>query len=133
MLVFVVHLIASRVFGIYSVFPNIDIPAHFMGGFAIAFTAIQILSHLEKEKIIPPSNVFATLVLTFALTATATVLWEFAEFTGDQLFGTNIQVSLANTMQDQCMGIVGGLTWMVIHYWKPFAVRRAEKIKRSDE
>ena len=43
-----------------------------------------------------------------SLTATAAVFWEFGEFTIDQMFGTNVQVSLANTMQDMAMGIFGG-------------------------
>ncbi|HSL45637.1 MAG TPA: hypothetical protein VK897_19540 [Anaerolineales bacterium] len=31
---------------------------------------------------------------------------------------TNIQVSLANTMQDQFMGILGGATWALIWFMK---------------
>jgi ABC-type nitrate/sulfonate/bicarbonate transport system permease component len=56
-------------------------------------------------------------ILLISITATAAVLWEFMEFTGDQLFHTNIQVSLANTMQDQFMGLLGGLT-LAFLYWR---------------
>ena len=113
--VLIVHLIASRVLHLYILFPNLDIPFHYLGGLAIAYTSAQILSYLEKEKISTPLNKVVFLVLLFSLTATATVFWEFAEFIGDQLLGTNIQISLANTMQDQFMGLLGGVTWMFIY------------------
>jgi len=118
--VLLTHLIASKVLNLYIIFPNLDIPFHFAGGLSIAYTSAQILSYLEKEKITATLNQVIFLVLIFSLTATATVLWEFAEFIGDQLLNINIQISLANTMQDQFMGILGGVAWIVI-YTKEFA------------
>ena len=115
-IVLLVHLIVSTLFDLYTIFPNLDIPFHYMGGFSIAFTSVQILSYLERERITATLNRAISMVLIFSLTSTATVFWEFVEFIGDQLFGTNIQISLANTMQDQFMGILGGLTWIFIYY-----------------
>jgi hypothetical protein len=109
------HLIASKVLNLYQLFPNMDIPSHYIGGLSIAYTSTQILSYLEKEKIYTTLNKVVFLVLIFSLAATSTVFWEFAEFIGDQLLDTNIQVSLANTMQDQFMGILGGATWVFIY------------------
>ena len=118
MTVLVVHLIASKVLHLYMIFPDLDIPFHYIGGLSIAYTSVQILSYLEKEKISTKLNKVLFLVLIFSLTATATVLWEFAEFIGDQLLDTNLQISLANTMQDQFMGILGGATWVSIYFKK---------------
>jgi len=115
-LVLLAHGIASNVLDLYRVFPNLDIPFHFMGGFSIAYTSMQVLAYLEREKITVVLNKVVFLVLILALTATATVFWEFAEFIGDKLLDTNIQISLANTMQDQFMGILGGVTWVVLSY-----------------
>lgn len=114
-LVFLIHLIASKILNLYILFPNMDIPFHYIGGLSIAYTSAQILSHLEKEKITPRLNRVIFLVLILSLTATAAVVWEFAEFIGDQLFHTNIQVSLANTMQDQFLGILGGMTVVFVY------------------
>jgi len=116
--VLLAHLIASRILNLYIIFPNLDIPFHYIGGLSIAYTSAQILAYLEKEKISTTLNKAVFLVLIFSLTATATVFWEFAEFIGDQLLGTNIQISLANTMQDQFMGILGGVTWVFIYFKK---------------
>jgi hypothetical protein len=122
--VFLTHLIASKLLNLYTVFPNMDIPFHYMGGFSIACTSAQILSYLERERITRGLHRVLFMVLIFSLTATATVFWEFAEFIGDRLFSTNIQVSLANTMQDQFFGILGGIT-IVFIYWE--MTRRAGK------
>ena len=119
MTVLLAHLIASKVLNLYIIFPNLDIPFHYVGGLSIAYTSAQILGHLEKENTSSSMNKVIFLVLIFSLTATATVFWEFVEFIGDQLLGTNIQISLANTMQDQLMGILGGATYVFI-YFKQF-------------
>lgn len=96
-------------------FPNMDIPFHYIGGLSIACTSAQFLSYLEQEKIISRLNRVIFIVLILSLTATAAVFWEFGEFIGDRLFYTNIQVSLANTMQDQFLGVLGGMTVVVIY------------------
>jgi hypothetical protein len=112
------HLVASKVLNLYKIFPNLDILFHYIGGLSIAYTSARILSYLGKEKISTTPNKAVFLVLIFSLTATATVLWEFAEFIGDQFMNTNIQISLANTMQDQFMGLLGGATWVSICFAK---------------
>lgn len=122
--VFLVHLIAAFILDLYRIFPNLDIPFHYMGGLAIAYAATRVLSYLEKERVIPLLNIVVFLILIFSLTITAAVFWEFAEFIGDRLLDANIQVSLANTMQDQFMGALGGVTWTFIYYKKSRAVLR---------
>jgi hypothetical protein len=113
MVVFLVHL-AAKGMGLYERFPNIDMPFHYMGGLSIAYTASRILLYLELEKITRTRNQVIFLVLLLSLTATATVWWEFAEFISDRFLHTSLQPSIANTMQDQFLGILGGGTWAVI-------------------
>jgi hypothetical protein len=48
-----------------------------------------------------------------AATGVAVVIWELLEFSADRLSGSNIQVSLANTMQDQLLGLAGGCAAVV--------------------
>lgn len=121
------HLIASKVLHLYRIFPNLDIPSHYIGGLSIAYTSTQILSYLERENISITLNKVVFLILSFSLAATSTVFWEFAEFIGDRLLDTNIQISLANTMQDQFMGIMGGATWVFI-YSKKFEKSKDNRI-----
>jgi hypothetical protein len=114
MVVFLTHLIAARVLHLYDLFPHVDILFHFLGGLSIAFTATHLFCYLESENIID-LNKAIFLVLVISLTATTTVFWEFAEFLSDQLLGTQLQPNLANTMQDQFLGILGGCTWIVFY------------------
>ncbi len=120
MVVYLVHL-AVKALGGYEMFPNIDIPFHYLGGLSIAYTCAQVLSYLESEKVttVLPKGLF--LLLLLSLTATVAVFWEFAEFLSDQFLATNLQPSIANTMQDQFLGILGGSTWALIDFkrdWK---------------
>lgn len=124
--VLLTHLFASRVLDLYATFPNMDIPFHFIGGLSIAYTSAQTFSYLEERKSVPALNKAVFLILIFSLVATSTVFWEFAEFIGDRLMHSNIQISLANTMQDQFMGILGGATLVLIRFMK-FREREATK------
>jgi hypothetical protein len=65
------------------------------------------------------------LIVIITLTATAAVIWEFAEFLSDQVLETDLQGSIANTMQDQFLGILGGATWAFIFYRKLLRSRAA--------
>ena len=46
-------------------------------------------------------------LLVASLTTSAAVVWEFLEFAIDAVTGSNLQVSLANTMQDLALGMLG--------------------------
>jgi hypothetical protein len=58
--------------------------------------------------------VILELILVGSLTTSAAVLWEFAELTCDQLFGSNIQRGLGNTMKDMSLGVAGAVAVMVL-------------------
>ena len=118
--VFLVHTVV-KLLGLYERFPAIDIPFHYLGGLSIAYTCAQVLSYLESQKITAALHRGIFLVLLLSLTSTVAVFWEFAEFISDQLLATNLQPSIANTMQDQFLGILGGGTWALIYFkrdWK---------------
>ena len=113
--VYLIHL-AVKGLGLYEVFPNIDIPFHYLGGLSIAYTCAQVLAYLESEKVTTTLHRGIFLALLLSLTATVAVFWEFAEFLSDQFLATNLQPSIANTMQDQFLGILGGGTWALIYF-----------------
>lgn len=120
-LVFSTHLLGVKALNLYAFFPNIDIPFHFIGGASIAYTSAQILLYLEREKLTTPLNGFIFLILLLSLTATTAMLWEFAEFSLDHLLHTNVQVSLAKTMQDQFLGVCGGILCAALYAKKVLA------------
>ena len=113
-IVFVVHVISAKVFNLYKVWPEYDVPMHFAGGFAFAYFVSQLFQVLPRGIVQRSRSVVLELLLIGTLTATAAVFWEFFEFTLDPLFQSNIQVSVANTMKDLAMGIIGSIAFMAI-------------------
>jgi hypothetical protein len=82
---------------------------HFAGGLAMAFFVSRCFRALPRKGIRSSRLVVLEFILIGSLTATAAVLWEFTEFTLDQIAGSHVQVSLANTMQDMALGILGAV------------------------
>ena len=109
LLVFTIHVFVSAVLRLYTRWPNADIPMHFSGGLAIAFFVSRCFQLLPRESIKRSRVVLLELLLIGSITVSATAFWEFSEFFADQLFGTNAQVSIANTMQDMILGILGAI------------------------
>ncbi|HQN76032.1 MAG TPA: hypothetical protein PLQ92_04715 [Methanomassiliicoccales archaeon] len=65
------------------------------------------LFDIHSVKIKVPRWAYPLMVLTFAMFIG--VVWEVAEFTGDQLAGTRMQYSLADTLSDLYVDLLGGL------------------------
>jgi hypothetical protein len=109
--VFLLHVVIDRGFDGYATWPHGDVPMHFLGGVAMCFFLARMVRPL-----LPATPGARTLLLECllagGLTVTAAVVWEFAEFALDHAAGTNLQVSLANTMQDLALGIVGAAAWL---------------------
>jgi hypothetical protein len=114
LLVFALHVVASRGLNAYVRFPPTDIPMHFAGGVAIAFFISGCFRALPRDADRSSRVVVLEGVLVGSLATTAALLWEFAEFSIDRLVGTNIQVSLNNTMQDLALGMLGALVLVII-------------------
>ncbi len=112
--VFTIQAFLKDVVHIYDYYPSADVPMHFVGGVAIAFFVSHSFQLLPREAVKRSRIVLLELLLIASLTATAAVFWEFAEFTLDQVAGTNIQVSLANTMQDLAMGLLGAIFFILL-------------------
>jgi hypothetical protein len=108
--VFSFHVFLVRVLNVYSFFPWLDIPMHYLGGLSMAYCLSLAQTSLQDHKVVNQLDKLIELVLVFTLVATIAVFWEFAEFLLDHLLGTDLQVSLPNTMQDLLMGILGAGT-----------------------
>jgi hypothetical protein len=116
-LVFLLHVFISRVLNGYILYPPLDIPMHFFGGVAMAYFLARCFAALPEQTIARSLRPIAEVVFVVSLTATSSVLWEFAEFTSDAVFGTHAQLGLEDTLLDMAMGITGGLSYAVMS-WK---------------
>ncbi len=112
--VFATHEFCAHAIDAYRRWPAIDIPLHFLGGFAIAFFAAGALDAFAARRLVRDPDPLLRLLLLFAGTCTAALFWEFAEWIADRFFGTNCQMGdLGDTLLDQCMGMAGGLVFVL--------------------
>ncbi|HEV8238076.1 MAG TPA: hypothetical protein VGS57_01765 [Thermoanaerobaculia bacterium] len=87
---------------------------HFFGGVAIAYFFASCARALPVGAVSPSLRPWLVALLVFALTGTATVFWEFAEFLSDRLFATHAQLGLADTLLDMALGVGGGVTYLAM-------------------
>jgi len=110
--VFVLHVLASRVFMLYIAYPDLDIPMHVLGGVAIALFFWRAVILASGADVIGSVNRTGVGVIVFGLTCAAAVFWEFAEYLSDRYLGTRAQLGLDDTLGDMLSGIVGGTVFI---------------------
>jgi len=110
--VVLLHLLLSRVLFLYESYPATDIPMHVAGGYAIAYFWERALDAFASHAVVTAPDRVLRVVLVFSLTATAAVVWELAEFGGDQLGLTGAQKGVPDTMLDMALGLVGGVVYL---------------------
>lgn len=110
--VYAAHLIGSQL-GAYHVWPNYDIPMHFLGGFTIGMLGIAIhhamtsANHVKKVHLLYHGLFVVGFVMLIA------VAWEFHEYILDNTLviwydWPKTQLSLQDTMADLALGGLGG-------------------------
>ena len=114
-LVFAVHCVLSLLFHAYERTPSIDVPMHLLGGAAIAYFFHVVVAYGDRLGLVLVGSRRAEMIMVFGLVALATVVWELAEFLADRFFQLGAQPSVANTMKDQLMGLVGGAVYIGIN------------------
>lgn len=104
--VFLFYLIA-RSLQLFSLFPSLDIPTHFLGGMVITYfyrVAIRNAQTLVGEIPFPIQVLFA-----FTCAGTTTIFWEFYEYIFDYFFHTRMVRGVTDTMVDFFVGLLGAL------------------------
>ncbi len=114
MIVFAIHILAIN-FQFYALIPNLDVPMHFVGGMAIAASAIQLINFFEKNKFVTFNSHWLRAFILVALVCLAASIWEMSEFSADLFLGWHLQYSLFDTMKDMILGLTGGI--VVIISW----------------
>jgi len=101
-------------FSAYNVFPWIDIPMHFLGGFSVAYMSVLFLRFWKEEKLLDIKSKFILILIVVCAVSFIAVLWEFWEYSMDLFFKTSFQLGLEDTLIDLFMGLLGGLFGAVI-------------------
>ncbi len=91
----------------YLFYPFYDKVAHLVSSITIAvlgFVAAVIMDRYTEIKMNRPMIVFFIIIFTMAIGS----FWEITEFVSDNLFGTQLQPGLRDTMYDLIFDLAGG-------------------------
>jgi hypothetical protein len=102
--------------GTYALFPWLDIPMHFIGGFSIAFMFFLFFRLWKEEGLVGIKNNFIFIFLIVCIVAFFAVCWELWEFIAGNFLGISFfaQESLEDTLFDLFLSLIGGFFGGVI-------------------
>lgn len=106
-IVLAVHLVLFNTTRVYWEYPDIDIFFHVLGGFSAAHGFLNWLKHSETKKFVKLNSTLAKLIVVLSLVTTVAVVWEFHEFVLQHYTGIEMQPSIADTMADLLLGMIG--------------------------
>ena len=93
--------------GLYDKFLWLDNPMHFIGGVSVAYSFLMTLDYLHNEKYLKLNKLFL-FIFAVSLVGLFAVVWEFYEFLTQLFTGIIYQPSIADTMKDLFLALLGG-------------------------
>jgi hypothetical protein len=117
LIVLLFHVIGT-ILGWYEIHWWMDIPAHFLGGFAIVWSFSEVLNYFKSTKQYSVTWKPLHIFLLLGVAGLAAATWELMEFAFDVYFHTTTQPGLLDTIKDICMGLSGGGLAAIITSYK---------------
>ncbi len=118
LIVFVLHVILITSINIYAIWPDFDIPMHFLGGLVMGITGLRLLRLAEKEKWMQINKKIVSLLMVVCFVALIVILWECAEWLSDHYLGSFMQGGLDDTMLDMVLGLCGAFVAGIVGIFK---------------
>ena len=106
-IILAIHLFSS-ITKLYKIYPWIDVPMHFLGGFVLAISSLYFIDLCRKKGYIKFHKSLFFLII-ISLVSLGVVLWELGEFTVDITLNMNTQDGLHDTMTDVFISLIGGI------------------------
>ncbi len=104
--VLILHAILESIFG-----SRVDPYMHVLGGAACQYFFYNVLT--LPFPWIGTLTRFAKTIFAFTLTCTIATLWELGEFVCDRYIGTHLQESVAETIGDLALGLLGAIIVLI--------------------
>ena len=113
LLVLCLHVLVT-VTGVYANITNFDKLMHLLGGMSIAMGTLSAYALLQKNKLVGQNHPLVVSVAVVSVVVFTAVGWEWFEFLLDAFTGTQMQISITDTMGDLLAGTLGGATICLI-------------------
>ena len=107
--------VAAAGLDLYTRWPWLDMPTHFVGGIAVTYFFWRAGAHapwFARRH----ANAGRALV-ALAGTASMALLWEAFEFVADRFLGGHMQHGLMDTAADIILGLAGGVAYLALRSW----------------
>ncbi len=104
-----------------------DVLAHVLGGFTIAWMGMMLLERWRRRGWITIRPFIFRDYIVFATVSLIGVVWEFWEFIMQWITGDLYQPSIADTMNDLFMDLLGGILLIAAYR----IIRRAQQAKKK--
>jgi len=108
------HMTAIFAFDGYRRFAWLDLAMHFAGGVAVGYLFDRASRIGSRLGVLGPFHPMSHFLLAGSLVCVAAVVWEFAEFALDEVYGTRFQPGLRDTMVDLLLGNLGGAIYLAV-------------------
>ena len=112
-------------FDVYSI-PHLDSFMHLAGGAALGMFVYGMLAYAVSMRWCRDPGKPVTLILVVSLVVSGAVCWEFYEWVSDRIFGTAMQLTLADTLKDLFLGLLGGVLYTGFVFTRRAAVDLSE-------
>lgn len=103
----------------------LDITAHFLGGLTISWSAMIAWSFAKKAKYITTFQPWMMYYMIATAGLVVGVFWEWWEFWMQRWTGSMYQPTIADTMQDLFMDLIGGIFFIILA--KQYFLERSKK------
>lgn len=88
---------------------DIDTPMHYLGGFMAAMGIVVVLFMACDAKVLQTMPKLIGVLCILGFVALVALAWEVLEYFSDRYLGTFVQLSIADTLKDMVVGLVGAL------------------------
>lgn len=108
------YILAAVLFDLFQLIPRLDVPLHFAGGLAIAYSADSALKIGLKAGRIVDGSARRRSIVVIGATLAAALLWEALEFSSDRLLGTREQLGPTDTVRDILVGVLASVAFVAL-------------------
>lgn len=104
-----------------------DVLAHVLGGAAVAWTGMILLERWRRRGWVTLRPFVLRDYLVFSSVALIGVVWEFWEFVMQATTGDIYQISIADTMNDLFMDLIGALLLIAVYR----IIRHVQQLRKT--